>query len=331
MTTVLAVDGGNSKTDLALVRLDGTLLARVRGPGCSPHALGVDGSIAVIGRLLRHALELAGLPGSVTPVASVAAVFCAGVDEPHEEVVYAEALRAAGWAEDALVTNDTFAVLRAGTPRDWGVAVVCGAGMNACAVHPDGRHGRYQALGAVSGDWGGGTDVGVAALGAAIRGNDGRGPGTVLSQLVPEQLGYASAENVADAVHKQRIPLDTLGQLPPVVFAAARDGDEAAQAIVDRLADEVVAMSTALIRNLGLADSDVAVVLGGGLLQSRDERLIGRIERGVHAAAPRARVEPLSAPPLLGAIRAGLVRAGAEPAALARIEQELATQTAVTP
>jgi len=39
---VLAVDGGNSKTDLALVRDDGRLLAHVRGPLSSPHHLGLE-------------------------------------------------------------------------------------------------------------------------------------------------------------------------------------------------------------------------------------------------------------------------------------------------
>ena len=31
------VDGGNAKTDLALVSADGAVLALVRGPGSSPH------------------------------------------------------------------------------------------------------------------------------------------------------------------------------------------------------------------------------------------------------------------------------------------------------
>jgi N-acetylglucosamine kinase-like BadF-type ATPase len=38
---VLAVDGGNSKTYLALLRDDGSLLALVRGALSSPHHLGV--------------------------------------------------------------------------------------------------------------------------------------------------------------------------------------------------------------------------------------------------------------------------------------------------
>ncbi|TML54136.1 MAG: ATPase, partial [Actinobacteria bacterium] len=39
---VLAIDGGNSKTDLALVRANGGLLSLVRGPQSSPHHLGLD-------------------------------------------------------------------------------------------------------------------------------------------------------------------------------------------------------------------------------------------------------------------------------------------------
>ena len=39
---VLAIDGGNSKTDVALVAFDGTLLASARGPGINAHDVGVD-------------------------------------------------------------------------------------------------------------------------------------------------------------------------------------------------------------------------------------------------------------------------------------------------
>ena len=52
--------------------------------------------------------------------------------------------------------NDTFAVLRAGTDRHWGVGVVCGFGTNCSAVAPDGRVTRFPAVGPISGDWGGG-------------------------------------------------------------------------------------------------------------------------------------------------------------------------------
>ena len=198
-------------------------------------------------------------------------------------------------------------------------------------MDPSGRHGRYQALGALSGDWGGGEDVGLAAVGAAIRGNDGRGPATVLSRVVPERMGFAQAEDVADAVHKQRLSRSALAGLAPDVFAATRAGDAVAQRIVDRLADEVVAMSTALLRRLDLTGVETDVVLGGGLLQAGDQRLLSRATAGIHAVAPVAIVRPLSAPPLLGAIRAGLVAAGADDAALSTAARQLAANAESRP
>lgn len=40
---VLAIDGGNSKTDCALVAADGTLMSSIRGPGASAQHLGLEG------------------------------------------------------------------------------------------------------------------------------------------------------------------------------------------------------------------------------------------------------------------------------------------------
>src|SRR5205085_3619873 len=151
---VLAVDGGNAKTDLALVATDGHVHAFVRGPGSSPHEHGVDGALDRIEALLIEA-------GADRPVAH-AELLLAGVDFPAEVATVQERARARGWAERVEVANDTFAVLRAGTERGWGVGVVCGAGINCLGVAPDGRMVRFPALGEITGDWGGGHDVGKA-------------------------------------------------------------------------------------------------------------------------------------------------------------------------
>ena len=154
MRVLLAVDGGNSKTDLALVGEDGGLLAFARGPQSSPHHLGEDGCM----RVLEGLVEEAGLNGRV---ASMATLCMAGVDFPREEERLAKLVDARGWTRRTTVLNDTFAVLRAGTEDGWGVAVVCGAGINCVGVAPDGRQVRFPALGAITGDWGGGFDVGL--------------------------------------------------------------------------------------------------------------------------------------------------------------------------
>jgi N-acetylglucosamine kinase-like BadF-type ATPase len=312
---LLVADGGNSKTDLALLGTDGSVLAAVRGPGSNPDIVGVDGCLAVLGELVERAARAAGVNGRPERLAELGAFYLAGVDLPVEERRLAAAIAARGWSADTVVDNDIFAVLRAGTSRGWGVAAVCGAGINCGAVAPDGRRGRYHALGGISGDWGGGLDVGLAGLTAAIRGRDGRGPRTALERLVPAHFGLRRPGQVTEAIHFGRRDLRELTGLAPLVFAAARDGDAVAGGIVDRLADELVAMTLALARRLRLVRLDPDVVLGGGLLQSGEPRLLGRVRDGVLAAVPGARVVTLTLPPLAGAALLGLESAGATAAA----------------
>ena len=168
-----------------------------------------------------------------------------------------------------MVRNDTFAVLRAGTDRTWGIAVVCGYGTNCSAVAPDGRTFRFPAVGDISGDWGGGHDIGSKALWYALRAQDGRGERTALERVVPQYFGLRRPRQVMEAMYFGRLPSERVVELPPVVFRAARDGDAVARSIVDLQADEVVAMAGAAMRKLRMRALDVDVVLGGGSSETR--------------------------------------------------------------
>jgi N-acetylglucosamine kinase-like BadF-type ATPase len=322
-TVVLAVDGGNSKTDLALVRADGELLSLVRGPLSSPHHLGLDGSLKVLRDVLEQAAADAGLgTSSNRPIADVAQLLMAGVDFPSEERELRAAVEARGWARRTNVGNDTFAVLRAGTEQGWGVAVVCGSGINCVGVAPDGRAARFPALGAITGDWGGGYDIGLAALSAAARSEDGRGPRTSLEQAVPGYFGLEKPSELAEAIHRRRIPMRRVGELAPTVFAqAARD--RTAAAIVDRLGEEIVALARVALERLGLTREPVDVLLGGGVLQAADGRLIDAIETGLQGVGPAITVRPTTAPPIVGAALLGLDELGASAESQERVRKEL--------
>ena len=315
---VLAVDGGNSKTDLALLREDGEVLALVRGGNSSPHHIGLDGCLALLERLYDDARAQAGLENGAR--ADVGQLLLAGLDLPVEEVRLHDAAAGRGWAERLTVGNDTFAVLRAGTERGWGVAVVCGAGINCVGVGPDGRHVRFPALGAISGDWGGGYDVGLAALSAAVRSEDGRGPRTRLEGAVPGHFGLGTPGELVEAIHLGAIAQRRIIELPPVVFDAA-GSDPVAAGIVDRLAAEVLALVRAAIERLELEDAAaVEVLLGGGMFRTADGRLLGAIETGLGAGVE---LRVTSSEPIVGAALLGLDDLGAGPEALARARREL--------
>jgi N-acetylglucosamine kinase-like BadF-type ATPase len=319
---VLAIDGGNSKTDLVLVRTDGSLVAFVRGPLSSPHRLGVDGSLSVLARLLGEACSQAGLERADGPVAEIAEVLIAGLDFPAEEQTMHDLLDQRGWAVRTIVGNDTFAVLRAGTERGWGIAVVCGAGINCVGVAPDGRHARFAALGPTTGDLGGGFDVGLAALSAAARSQDGRGPLTMLEEQVPAYFGLKKPLEVAEALHLKEIPMHRLAELSPIVLAHASD-DVVSAAIVDRLASEVVALARAALTRLELTQQPVEVILGGGLLRSGNARLTAGIEAGLAELGTKISVCVTASPPIVGATLLALDAAGAGAAAHERLRREL--------
>src|SRR5207245_1703971 len=70
---ILAVDGGNSKTDVALLDGQGCLLAAVHGPTSSHQQVGVEEGQRVLGRLVDSAARRAGLPPELRPIAEAGA------------------------------------------------------------------------------------------------------------------------------------------------------------------------------------------------------------------------------------------------------------------
>ena len=319
---LLAVDGGATKTDLALVSADGSLLALERGPLSSPHYLGLEGSLNVLAELLDRAASTAGVPTDDGPVSEIGQLLVAGLDLPSEVRDFHDAVGARGWSPRTIVDNDTFAILRAGTEQGWGVAVVCGTGINCVGIAPDGRHARFPALGAITGDWGGGYDVGLAAVSAAARSEDGRGQKTALEQAVPGHFGLVTPTELAEAIHHGRIPQNRLGERPRAVFAEA-GRDEVAAEIVQRLADEVVALARVALERLDLTDEPVEVLLGGGLLRPGNGTLESAIEAGLRGVGHAITVRNTGSPPIVGAALLGLDELGAGTQAQERLRREL--------
>jgi N-acetylglucosamine kinase-like BadF-type ATPase len=324
---ILAVDRGGSKVDAALLDRTGHVLAaaRVSRPpdgergwrdGEGRTLDGIDSAVAAVS-------AFAGLDSRQHPVAQLGVYCLAGADFPADDRRIAAVLKRRGWAGENVVRNDGFAVLRAGTDRGWGVGVVCGHGINCVGIAPGGRSFRFPALGTVSGDWGGGSDIGPAGLWYAVRAHDGRGVPTSLARLVPEHFGLEHPGQVVEAIHFGRLREDRVEELTPLVFRAASKGDAVARSIVDRQADEIVAMAGAAMRRLRIVGLDVDVVLGGGIFRNRDGAFFDRMGQGLGAVAPEVRVTVLVAPPVVGSALLGLDRLGGGPRAAARVRSEL--------
>ncbi|WP_194899760.1 N-acetylglucosamine kinase [Catenulispora pinisilvae] len=329
---LLAVDGGNSKTDVRLVRPNGSEVRRAVGGPFRPQALGVPAAMAVLDALVEQVLgtdagadaaadaDAPAADGSpaASPSASPAsgrvrtigrvrgiAAFLAGADLPEEIATLQAQVEARGWADEVYVANDTFAVLYAGSALREGVAVVCGTGVNCVAVAADGRTATFPGLGWASGDWGGGGDLGRAALWWAVRAEDGRGPPTALTEAVTTHFGRPQALDVVLAIHRGEVSDRRLAELAPAVFAAADRGDEVAWLLIDLLGDELAAMATSAARRAGLTEPEV--LLGGSVAAAGHPRLLARVQE--RAPGP---VTIVTDPPVAGAVRYAVGRWGAD-------------------
>ncbi|MGW1889161.1 N-acetylglucosamine kinase [Streptomyces sp. NPDC002004] len=311
---VLAVDAGNSKTDVAVVAADGTVVGAARGGGFQPPKAGVEAAVDVLADAVARALSEAGTD-TVTHVSAC----LANADLPVEEAGLASALHRRGWGASVEVRNDTFAILRAGVAEPRGVAVVCGAGINCVGMRPDGRTARFPAIGRISGDWGGGWGLAEEGLWHAARAEDGRGGPTALARSLPGHFGLGTMYELIEAFHLGRIDGRRRHELTPVLFATAADGDPVARSLVDRLADEVVTMATVALARLDLLEEETPVVLGGGVLAARHPQLDDGVRALLAERAPKAVPQVVTARPVLGAALLGLDHLGAGQEAQARV------------
>jgi N-acetylglucosamine kinase-like BadF-type ATPase len=326
----IAVDGGGSKTDVVALDAEGRILAAARGAGSNPQVTGLATAVGIVGALVDEVRAAAG-PHRLVRLG----LYLAGLDLPAELVAFRRALTDTTWAaglpEAAVVLdNDLFALLEAGTDSPDAVAVVCGTGINAVGRAADGRTARFPALGAISGDWGGGGQLGQQALWHAARAADGRGPRSVLERLVPEAFGVPTVMDVIEGLHFGRIPDRRIAGLSPLLFAAARAGEAPALADLARQADEIVVLARTALERLGLTAVPVPVVLGGGVLAADEPLLMDAVRAGLAAAAPAAHLELVTAPPIVGAVALVLRALGAGPAAARAAKEAILAGTSGT-
>ncbi|MGH3313243.1 MAG: N-acetylglucosamine kinase [Streptomyces sp.] len=336
-TACLAIDAGNSKTDVTVVAADGAVLGSARGDGFQPPTAGVEVAVDALAQTVGHALADAGAglgrdgwaagPGGRPPLAHVSACL-ANADLPREERLLTAALTARGWGRSTHVANDTFAILRAGLPDDGsvrhGVAVVCGAGINCVGRDADGRTHRFPALGRISGDWGGGGGLSAEAIWYAARAEDGRGEPTRLARALPGHFGLPSMYALIEALHMGDLPDTRKHEIAPLLFTVAAAGDPVARALVRRQAEEIVSLTTVTLNRLALLGTATPVFLGGSVAAARHPLLHDHLTHLLADRAPQATTHVVTAPPVLGAALLGLDRAGSAPEAHARLRAHYA-------
>lgn len=226
------IDAGGSHTSVRAWNGD-----RWTVPPLNPSTVGQDESASRLAglftRIRQHAEQAHGR--SAIWLASASMGHAAAGSETRR---YAAAAREAGLDAEILLSNDV-TPLMLGSPAGTGhMVTVCGTG--SCFLATDGRSavvrvGGYEYL---ASDEGSAFGLGLAGLRAAVRGLDGRGPATVLADLLAEHARMPVTA-LARKLAQQPFPKSPVAALAPVVLRAWLDGDPVAAEVTSEAIGEL--------------------------------------------------------------------------------------------
>jgi len=264
MTTqfFLGVEGGATKTTGVVIDVDLRVLARFVGRPTNVHAVGRDRAQGALTEVLVELLSAAG----VRRESLAASALCiAGVRTGPDVFHWRQIVEKLQIPEPVVVTHDAAAGLAAGSADATGILVVCGTGSLVYGRRADGAEEFVGGRGPILGDEGSGFDIGQRGLRAAIRAADGRGAATLLARLIPERLGLDGLDDLVPWVSP--FAKDRVASVAPIVFEAAKAGDEVAVGIVQDAAEELGRSAAVVARELWPDGGVERVVLYGGVLR----------------------------------------------------------------
>ena len=257
----MGVDGGGTRTRVALVDGAGRERARAEGP---PTLIDPADPKATIGVIVDLCREVAAKGGADLPVAGLWAGIAGAGTEPTRGVVET-ALGEAGLSSRTSVGGDAEATFHDAFPSGPGILLISGTGSIALARGADGSRVRVGGWGGHLGDEGSGYRIGMAALRAIARGEDGRGVSTGLRDPVLQALGVDGPADLIKWTATARKA--DVAALVPLICEVAEAGDQAATTLIERAVDELVEHVRTLVRRLEPWPATPEVALAGGLIE----------------------------------------------------------------
>lgn len=299
---VLGIDAGGTKTVCLLADGEGRAIAEARAGGANLQSVGE----LEVEKVLYGVMEAALARHDVRPAAICLGI--AGVDRPSDAEAVRAIMKRIGFKSQTLVVNDALIALVAGAGNEPGVVLVAGTGSIAYGRNAARQAARAGGWGYLLGDEGGGFWIGRAALSAVVRQFDGRGPVTVLTELVLRNLDLSSPTELIHAIYYRDVHRQAIAGLAHVVQQATDAGDAVAAEILARAGAELASAAASVIGRLGMRGEAFPTILAGGMFRGVPA-LTGDVDARLSEVAPRSTVRVLDVEPAVGAVRLALAAA----------------------
>ena len=293
----LGVDGGGTKTHIALMNASGEVTCEgFAGPG-NPLRVGVETAVGNIVKAINEACD----SGGASRLDIVAATLgLAGVRRADlRQRVRQRFIESIGIKNTTVITDAEIA-LYATTRGNPGLVVIAGTGSICLGKNAKGKIAISGGWGPLAGDEGGGVGIAQATLHSVAKASDGRGIATSLSQQASEYFRASGPENLIVAIYSPQVDNSRIAGFAKYVVEAAQKGDAVAVSIMKEAGAELGLAACAVIEKLGLQKEKVPIGCVGSVFNA-GKLLTEPMLETVRTVAPKAFLTEPEMPPAYAA------------------------------
>ncbi len=280
----LGVDGGGTKTHIAIIGNDRQLVCEGYAGASNPLRVGVETAVANIIAAINSACDSVNKNrGDIVS----ATLGLAGVRRADlKQIIHERVVERLGIKKIEVFTDAEIALRGLGAGKA-GLVIIAGTGSVCIGQNSKGEKFSAGGWGPLAGDEGGGAGIALNALHKIAKASDGRGNPTKLSDIAVDYFRAGRIENLSVAIYAPQVDNARIAGFARFVGEAATEGDEVALEILREAGFELGTAACAVIKKLNLQRTKVPIGLVGSVFRS-GSLVTDSLLQTVHAIAPKA-------------------------------------------
>lgn len=309
MDYLLGVDGGGTKTTIAVANLKGEIIIEKLINSINFKSVGVEGAkknfVSGINSVIKELKNK-----NDEPFFKSSYFGLAGLNTSYDKVVYAniilnESITSYLNPQKSVLCNDTVIGLAAGSMNKNRVIIICGTGSNCYGVNGEGSEAKANGWDYLLADEGSGISMGFKVLHAIMRAYDGRGEETLLTKAIFEFLNINSIDELNRWAYDEPFTKDRFASLSLPLCSVAETGDKVAIKILKEEAEEVIISVSTVVKKLHMENRSFDLVFVGNNFKCI-KYFKKIILKNLKKSFPYINYIPLTSKPVEGAIRLAL-------------------------
>lgn len=280
----LGVDGGGTKTHIAIIGHDRELVCEGFAGASNPLRVGVETAVNNIIAAINSACDSVNKNrGDIVS----ATLGLAGVRRADlRQIIYERITEKLKIKKVQVYTDAEIALYGIGQNKA-GLVLIAGTGSVCIGQNASGEKATAGGWGPLAGDEGGGAGIALSALHKIAKASDGRGLPTSLSDTAVDYFRAGRLENLSVAIYAPQVDNARIAGFARFVGEAAQNGDQVAREILREAGTELGTAACAVIRKLNLQRSKIPIGLVGSVFKS-GSLVTDSLLQTVNKIAPKA-------------------------------------------